>query len=82
MLSSNRPKRDARDVKDDLFSLQEIMIIGAGENVASVQGRYKCDHYNRVRMILRIGAVDKVFLANPPGVSHADTNRANTILQS
>lgn len=48
----------------------------------TAQERYKRKYDKRIRTTLRVSAGDKFFLANPPGLSHADANREDVILQT
>lgn len=80
-LKNNRSNTTARAVKDELFDRLDNMFVPARVNLATAQGRYKRDHDKRVRTILRIRTGDKVFLANRSGRAHADTDRADTLIQ-
>lgn len=82
VLSSNRPNRTARAVKDELVNLLEKMFVRASEKLAKEKSRYKRDHDKRVRTILYVHSGDNFFLGNPPGIAHADANRANKSVQS
>lgn len=58
------------------------MFIRARANLATAQGRYKCDCEKRVRTILRVRAGEKIFLANLLGLAHDNTAHTDALTQS